>query len=92
MGRLKGDRHLQYPQETTHGNLLIALGQKAGLEIEKMGLSNGTVDLQPRSRAPSAFTVRNRTVPGREPPAPVCARRLENGSVSRSTDWPFQTT
>jgi hypothetical protein len=44
-GRLQGNRHLAHPRLTPHGNLLVALAQKAGLEVEKFGLSNGRVDL-----------------------------------------------
>ena len=47
MGRVKGGRHLQYSAEGphAHGNLLLALAEKAGLEMEAMGLSDGKVDL-----------------------------------------------
>ena len=44
-GRIRGNRHLAYPRLTPHGNLLVAVAQKAGLDVEKLGLSNGRVDL-----------------------------------------------
>ena len=45
-GRLKGGRYLKYPSERVPlSNLLVALGQKAGLEIEKLGESTGRVEL-----------------------------------------------
>jgi hypothetical protein len=44
-GRHGGNRHLRYPRATPWSNLLVALGQKAGLEVERIGVSNGTVDL-----------------------------------------------
>lgn len=44
-GTLKPGRHLAHPNGTPHGNLLLTLGQKAGVPIEKIGISTGTVDL-----------------------------------------------
>jgi hypothetical protein len=44
-GRVAGDRHLRHPRGTPWSNLLVSLGQKAGLEIDRMGVSNGRVDL-----------------------------------------------
>ena len=40
----QGNRHL-VPATTPHGNLLVSLAQKAAFEIDKLGLSNGKVDL-----------------------------------------------
>jgi hypothetical protein len=45
-GRLKGGRQLKYSDRTVRlSNLLVAMGQMAGLEIEKLGESTGRVDL-----------------------------------------------
>jgi len=44
-GAVNGGRHLMQPRETPHGNLLLTVAQWQGLEIDKFGLSNGTVDL-----------------------------------------------
>jgi hypothetical protein len=44
-GRHVGNHHLRYPRGTPWSNLLVAIGQKAGLEIDRLGVSNGTVDL-----------------------------------------------
>jgi hypothetical protein len=42
---VKGGRHLDHPSGTPYANLLVTLGEKAGLDIEKMDNSNGKVDL-----------------------------------------------
>jgi len=44
-GSLKGNRHLQYPRGTPWSNLLVTLAHKAGVDVEKVGESNGTIDL-----------------------------------------------
>jgi hypothetical protein len=44
-GRLKGNRHMQHARGTPWSNLLVSLGQKAGLEIDRMGVSNGSISL-----------------------------------------------
>lgn len=44
-GRIAGNRHVRNPAQTPHGNLLVALAQKAGVEMTQLGLSNGVVDL-----------------------------------------------
>jgi hypothetical protein len=44
-GKIRGGRHIELPKGTPHSNMLLALGQRAGVEIEKFGISNGTVDL-----------------------------------------------
>jgi hypothetical protein len=46
-GRLKGNRHirLEKEKETPVANLLVAMGQVAGAEIEQLGPSTGKVDL-----------------------------------------------
>jgi hypothetical protein len=44
-GTVKGNRHLATPKLTPIANLLVALGQKSGLDITEHGASNGVVDL-----------------------------------------------
>jgi len=44
-GRIKGNRHLQYPLATPWSNLLVGLAQAAGVETERVGVSNGVVAL-----------------------------------------------
>ena len=44
-GRVKGWRHLAHPQFTPLANLHLAIAQKAGVEIDSFGDSNGKVDL-----------------------------------------------
>ena len=44
-GGVKGGRHVVEPRETPHANLMLTLGQKAGVQMEKFGLSTSTVDL-----------------------------------------------
>ncbi|MET0292876.1 MAG: DUF1552 domain-containing protein [Steroidobacteraceae bacterium] len=40
-GRLKGNQHLKYPQDTPHANLLLTLLQRAGVPTESLGNSSG---------------------------------------------------
>ena len=40
-GRLKGGRHLSYPENTPMSNLLVSILNKAGVEQEKVGDSTG---------------------------------------------------
>jgi hypothetical protein len=42
---VKGGRHVSHTTETPMANLLLALGDKAGLEIPSLANSNGRVDL-----------------------------------------------
>jgi hypothetical protein len=44
-GRIRGNRHLVHPRDTSNANLLLALGQKAGVELTKFGQSTAAVDL-----------------------------------------------
>ncbi|MBM3818254.1 MAG: DUF1552 domain-containing protein [Acidimicrobiia bacterium] len=44
-GRLEGNRHVVSEKEEPTANLLLALGQLAGAEVEKIGPSDGRVDL-----------------------------------------------
>ncbi|MGB7218192.1 MAG: DUF1552 domain-containing protein [Vicinamibacterales bacterium] len=44
---VKGGRHIVHSRqaETPHANLMLTIAQKAGVQIDRFGLSNGTVDL-----------------------------------------------
>jgi hypothetical protein len=44
-GRHHGNRHVRHARGTPWSNLLVALGRKAGLEVDRLGVSNGSVDL-----------------------------------------------
>jgi hypothetical protein len=44
-GRLQGNRHLACPKGTPWSNLLVGLMRKAGVDIERIGVSNGTIDI-----------------------------------------------
>ena len=44
-GRLKGNRHVQAKQDEPTANLLLAMCQMAGAEIDKFGASTGKLDL-----------------------------------------------
>jgi hypothetical protein len=44
-GQVKSGRHLINPDKTPMGNLLLTLGQKAGVDTEAFGGSTGTIDL-----------------------------------------------
>ena len=44
-GRIKGNRHLQYPRATPWSNLLVSLAQKSGLGVDRLGVSTGPLDL-----------------------------------------------
>ncbi|MEJ0099563.1 MAG: DUF1552 domain-containing protein [Pseudomonadota bacterium] len=41
-GRIKGNQHLHYPQDTPHANLLVTLLQRVGVPLEKLSDSTGT--------------------------------------------------
>ena len=43
--RLAGNRHIRLPAHTPHANLLLSIVQLAGMELDKIGNSTGTVDL-----------------------------------------------
>jgi hypothetical protein len=43
-GQIRGGRHLAYTDKS-NGNLLLALGQKAGVQLEKFGTGTDAVDL-----------------------------------------------
>jgi hypothetical protein len=42
-GKIKGGQHLHYPQNTPHANLLLTLLDRAGVSVEKVGDSTGTL-------------------------------------------------
>jgi hypothetical protein len=42
---MKGNRHIKMPKDTPLANLMVSIGQKYGMEMEKFGISNGEVDL-----------------------------------------------
>ena len=44
-GLLKGNRHLKLPANTSNANLLVAIMDKMGVPVEKVGGSNGKVAL-----------------------------------------------
>jgi len=44
-GRLKGGRHLKYPNDTLHANLLVTLMDKLDMPIEKIGGSTGKLEI-----------------------------------------------
>jgi hypothetical protein len=44
-GRIKGNRHLAPPEGTPMANLLLSLAHVSGVELERFGVSRGTVDL-----------------------------------------------
>ena len=47
VGRLKGGRHLRFPQDTPMNNLHMALLEKVGVAVEKFGDSMGRIQLEP---------------------------------------------
>jgi hypothetical protein len=44
-GKIKGNRHLKNKDHTPLANLLLAMARKAGVETDRVGNSNGVVDL-----------------------------------------------
>ena len=48
-GQLRGGRHLRYPVDTPMANLLLALLDKVGVPIEKLGDSTRKLELEPLS-------------------------------------------
>jgi hypothetical protein len=44
-GRIKGNRHLASPEGTPMANLLLSLAHVSGVELERFGVSRGTLDL-----------------------------------------------
>jgi uncharacterized protein DUF1552 len=42
-GAIKGGQHLHYPQDTPHANLLLTLLQRAGVPVQTLGNSTGTL-------------------------------------------------
>jgi hypothetical protein len=43
-GRLKGNRHLKYPEETPLANLLLSIADKAGVHLDSLGDSTGRLE------------------------------------------------
>ena len=43
-GRLKGGRHLAYPEDTPMANLLLTVLDKAGVRADKLGDSTGLLN------------------------------------------------
>src|SRR2546426_3809227 len=46
-GRLKGGRHLRFPKDTPMNNLHLAMLEKVGVNLEKMGDSSARIELEP---------------------------------------------
>jgi len=44
-GQIKGGRHIAPPEGTPHSNLLLALGRRAGVDLDEFGLSSSEIDL-----------------------------------------------
>ena len=44
-GQMKGNRHIQAVKETPIANLMVSLGNKFGCDLEKFGISTGTVEI-----------------------------------------------
>ncbi len=42
---MKGNRHIKMPKDTPLANLMVSIGQKYGMEMDKFGISTGEVDL-----------------------------------------------
>jgi hypothetical protein len=42
-GKIKGGQHLHYPQDTPLANLWLTLLQRAGIQIDKHGISTGVL-------------------------------------------------
>jgi hypothetical protein len=42
-GRVKGGQHLHYPQDTPHANLLLTMLNRAGIPLESLGNSSGSI-------------------------------------------------
>jgi hypothetical protein len=44
-GQMKGNRHIQAAKETPIANLMVSLGNEFGCDLEKFGISTGTVEI-----------------------------------------------
>jgi hypothetical protein len=44
-GRLQGGRHLKFPERTSMANLLLAILDKSGIHMEKLGDSTGVLEI-----------------------------------------------
>jgi len=45
MGRVKGDRHIAAAKGTPLANAMLAVAQKFGAEIDKLGVSSGRLEI-----------------------------------------------
>jgi Protein of unknown function (DUF1552) len=46
-GRVRGGRHLRYPIDTPMANLLVAMLDRVGVSVERLGDSTGKLDVEP---------------------------------------------
>ncbi len=44
-GQIKGNRHVKAPTETPLANLMVEIGQRFGVEMDKFGISTGRLEL-----------------------------------------------
>ena len=44
-GQIKGNRNIKVPEHTPLANLMLALVGKAGVEVDRVGNSNGRIEL-----------------------------------------------
>jgi len=44
-GQMRGNRHIQAPKETPLANMMVSLANKFDCDIEKFGISTGTVEI-----------------------------------------------
>jgi hypothetical protein len=44
-GRMKGNRHVQAPKETPFANFMVSLANKFDCDLDKFGISTGTVEI-----------------------------------------------
>ena len=44
-GKMKGNRHIRVAKETPLANLMVSLGNQFGCELDKFGVSTGTVEI-----------------------------------------------
>jgi hypothetical protein len=44
-GQVKGNRHVVAPEQSPNANLMLAIADKFGLELERFGVSTGRVEL-----------------------------------------------
>jgi len=44
-GRIKGNRHIVAPEQSPNANLMLAIADKFGIELDRFGVSTGRVEL-----------------------------------------------